>query len=176
MFVERGVDAPLDHIAKAAGVGRATLYRNFPDRDSLALAVFERNVQGYEAMLADVSGPDGFERVLRVVMADVANFAAVGAAMTSKSARRDVFAVRDRVIASLLPLARMAQSLGHLREDITADDLSLIIAASAGGIAPLPPDRRQEAAERMYTLLLEGLKPLPEPPPAPRRGSSAPPG
>ncbi|HYS35566.1 MAG TPA: helix-turn-helix domain-containing protein, partial [Pseudonocardiaceae bacterium] len=35
VFAEQGLDAPLEHIAKRAGVGIATLYRNFPTRATL---------------------------------------------------------------------------------------------------------------------------------------------
>ena len=40
MFAEGGVDAPLSAVAKLAGVGQGSLYRHFPDRGALALAVF----------------------------------------------------------------------------------------------------------------------------------------
>ena len=39
MFVEHGPDVPLDDIARRAGVGNATVYRNFPDRDALVREV-----------------------------------------------------------------------------------------------------------------------------------------
>lgn len=39
MFVEFGAEVPFDEIARRAGVGNATLYRNFPDRDALAREV-----------------------------------------------------------------------------------------------------------------------------------------
>ncbi|MFD9068694.1 TetR/AcrR family transcriptional regulator, partial [Streptomyces lasiicapitis] len=35
MFVEQGPEAPLDEIARRAGVGNATVYRHFPDRGEL---------------------------------------------------------------------------------------------------------------------------------------------
>src|SRR5690606_40530256 len=38
-FAEQGTDVPMEEIACAAGVGAGTLYRRFPDRDSLILAV-----------------------------------------------------------------------------------------------------------------------------------------
>src|SRR2546430_8742235 len=47
VFAERGVDAPLDDIAKRAGVGNATLYRRFPTRELLIAAVFEARVAEY---------------------------------------------------------------------------------------------------------------------------------
>jgi len=40
-FRSRGYDAPLDDIAKAAGVGAGTLYRHFPTRESLVDAVMQ---------------------------------------------------------------------------------------------------------------------------------------
>ena len=40
VFAERGLDAPLDEIARRAGVGNATLYRRFPTRCDLVAAVF----------------------------------------------------------------------------------------------------------------------------------------
>ncbi|MDX5311121.1 MAG: TetR/AcrR family transcriptional regulator, partial [Rhodococcus sp. (in: high G+C Gram-positive bacteria)] len=44
VLAERGHDAPLDAIAERAGVGIATLYRNFPTRDDLAHAVARRTL------------------------------------------------------------------------------------------------------------------------------------
>lgn len=48
VFTERGTEVPMEEIARAAGVGTGTLYRRFPDRDSLISAV----------------GQDVFQRVL----------------------------------------------------------------------------------------------------------------
>src|SRR3954466_13334717 len=46
VFIEDGVDAPLEEVARRAGVGIATLYRRFPDRQALmrgvALEVLEQ--------------------------------------------------------------------------------------------------------------------------------------
>lgn len=45
VFTAHGVHAPLDLIVEMAGVGRATLYRQFPDRHMLLLALMERSAQ-----------------------------------------------------------------------------------------------------------------------------------
>src|SRR5437870_4758030 len=62
VFVEHGADAPLDEIARRAGVGIATLYRRFPDREALlravALDVLART--GDEARAAEAEEPDPF--------------------------------------------------------------------------------------------------------------------
>src|SRR5579884_949937 len=56
VFAARGLDAPLEEIARRAGVGIATLYRRFPTRQSLIEAVFgtrlEQMVQAAEEALA----------------------------------------------------------------------------------------------------------------------------
>ena len=48
VFAECGVTAPLDLVCKQAGVGRATLYRNFPDRHGLLLALLDRSINEME--------------------------------------------------------------------------------------------------------------------------------
>src|SRR6202011_2315042 len=62
VFVEHGADAPLDEIARRAGVGIATLYRRFPDRAALvravALDVLARTAS--EARAAEADEPDPF--------------------------------------------------------------------------------------------------------------------
>ena len=46
VFREKGYDAPLDDIAKQAGVGPGTLYRHFPTRDALIDAVMQNWIAG----------------------------------------------------------------------------------------------------------------------------------
>ena len=48
VFASHGVTAPLDLVVARAGVGRATLYRNFPDRAALVDALLERALAGLE--------------------------------------------------------------------------------------------------------------------------------
>ena len=67
VFVEQGADAPLDEVARRAGVGIATLYRRFPDRAALlravAMDVLER--VGVEASLALREAPDPLRALVR---------------------------------------------------------------------------------------------------------------
>src|SRR5690242_2306744 len=53
-FGEHGADAPLDDIAKRAGVGAGTLYRHFPTRDSLMAAVYRDDVAELSAQAHDL--------------------------------------------------------------------------------------------------------------------------
>ena len=47
-----GLAAPFSAVAKRAGVGQGSLYRHFPDRTALAVAVFEDNVRDLEEYTA----------------------------------------------------------------------------------------------------------------------------
>jgi AcrR family transcriptional regulator len=69
-FAEKGLDVPLDDICVAAGVGRATLYRNFENRTALVLALMTDNSNKLER-LAETLGdrPDA----LRLYLAEVLN-------------------------------------------------------------------------------------------------------
>ncbi len=49
IFAEDGLQAPYSSIAKRAGVGQGSLYRHFPDRLSIAIAVFDENIDELEA-------------------------------------------------------------------------------------------------------------------------------
>ncbi|WGL52842.1 helix-turn-helix domain containing protein [Nocardioides sp. BP30] len=61
VFVAAGVEAPIRRIAAEAGVGTATIYRHFPTRADLIIAVYEHQVEGLAeagpAMLASSESP-----------------------------------------------------------------------------------------------------------------------
>jgi AcrR family transcriptional regulator len=59
LFAERGYKVPLSAIASAAGVGQAVMYRHFPTRLDLAIAVFEENLIELET-IASSHDPDAF--------------------------------------------------------------------------------------------------------------------
>ena len=52
VFSTDGLQAPLSAVAKRAGVGQGSLYRHFPDRLDLAIAVFDENMDELEASVA----------------------------------------------------------------------------------------------------------------------------
>jgi len=58
-FAAEGLATPLSAIARDAGVGQGSLYRHFPDRLALAVAVFDENLDELEALVADRSSGVG---------------------------------------------------------------------------------------------------------------------
>ncbi|WP_457208615.1 TetR/AcrR family transcriptional regulator, partial [Nocardioides sp. P5_C9_2] len=59
VFGTLGPDAPLEEIARAAGVSRTTLHRNFASREELAAAVYESNLLAHEADARALHGQQG---------------------------------------------------------------------------------------------------------------------
>ena len=53
VYADGGLAAPFSAVAKRAGVGQGSLYRHFPDRTALAVAVFEENVAELEEYISD---------------------------------------------------------------------------------------------------------------------------
>ncbi|MFD2378996.1 TetR/AcrR family transcriptional regulator [Ottowia pentelensis] len=63
VFTTHGVNAPLELVVQHAGVGRATLYRQFPDRHAILLALLERSAQRTQDRAQSLKDrPDAFLR------------------------------------------------------------------------------------------------------------------
>jgi AcrR family transcriptional regulator len=162
IFGECGADAPLDEIARRAGVGNATLYRHFPDRRELLIAVYADEVAALcargETLLADEPPGAALFAWLREFIAHVAAkrdlaLAIPGDPAGERSALFDGWHQAMRATTARL-LAR-AQSAGATSVGLDAADLL----ALASGIAATAADPGQ--AERCLALVRDGITPTP---------------
>jgi AcrR family transcriptional regulator len=174
VFNEHGVDAPLDDIARRAGVGNATMYRHFPTRRDLIIAVYADEVTALCAQgdtLLDQGSPgDALFGWLQAFISHVASKRALALAIPNdqggqRSALFDRWHTAMHSTASAL-LVR-AQRAGTVRADLTSADLL----ALANAIALTGADTAQ--IERLLDLIRcgAGSKPIgevlpEEPPPA----------
>ncbi|WP_051752321.1 TetR/AcrR family transcriptional regulator [Streptosporangium amethystogenes] len=166
LFATDGYDAPLTSIARTAGVGQGSLYRHFPDRASLALAVFEEGVKELEALAAKPGTTLGEMLALMTEQA-IASIAFVG--MVGAPADPRIAHVRDRVARSLRdPLVR-AREAGHVREYVTIEDLVTAVGMIAALLARIPAAERRETAQRAWLLLFTGMVSEPDAPSSPGR-------
>lgn len=163
MFVEFGPDVPFDEIARRAGVGNATVYRNFPDRDALArevvCSVMDRTSEWIESALAE--GGDAF-----AVLSDFVHFAAderIGALcpMLSEAFDQhhpDLFAARERNMELIEVLMERARETGQMRSDVQSGD---VLVAVSQLTRPLPGTACQgidRFVHRHLQLFLDGLR------------------
>jgi AcrR family transcriptional regulator len=161
LFAE-SAEVAMCEVARRAGVGQATLYRNFPDRRALAAEVLGEHVERIARLAAEHAGdPDAFFVLLRSLVDSAVHLYAV-----SELAREDACVGselernRQRVAELMRRPLREAKAAGTLRRDISLDDVSLVVLMARGAM-----DRTQgaaaraSAASRALTLALDGLVP-----------------
>jgi AcrR family transcriptional regulator len=181
VFAERGLDAGVDEIARAAGVGMGTLYRRFPTKEELVGAVVELRVGELAAAArAGLEAEDAWEALrgaLRAWAAAQAEHRGFLEAVAERYPRTDhLVAVRDELLDAYAPLLRRAQEEGLVRGDLVVEDLPFLlcgIGRRPRGDLGLPPD----LWERYFALTLDGLRaaaPTPLPAPAPSRSPGLP--
>jgi AcrR family transcriptional regulator len=165
-FAEQGVDVAIDEIARRAGVGNATLYRHFPTRRELIVAVYADEVaalNGQGAALLGSDDPGGAlrewllafiahvatKRDLALAVSDLPEGGAEDGGEGDGDGRTALFARwHESMHATAGPLLARAQQAGAVRRDLTVPELL----ALATGIALAGSD-----AERLLTLIHEGL-------------------
>lgn len=162
LFGQRGLDAPLDQIARLAGVGNATLYRHFPARCALVAAVFADTLTDVvDAARQARAHPDpwtGFTSYVTFLcrlqatdrgLADLLTTSITGAAELEE--------LRSRAYVDFVLIVKRAKKAGELRSDFQPEDLVLILMANAGLIhrtATTVPD----AWSRLLSCTLAGLR------------------
>lgn len=161
LFAE-SADVAMCQVARRAGVGQATLYRNFPDRGALAAEILGEHVERIVELAADhADDPDAFFVLLRSLVDGMVHLYAL-AELARDDARSDARFQRDRLrIAELMkgPL-RDAKAAGTLRRDMSLDDVFLLLAMARGAIGGTRgAAARSAAAHRVLTLMLDGLTP-----------------
>ncbi|MCZ0982960.1 TetR/AcrR family transcriptional regulator [Streptomyces diastatochromogenes] len=160
-FTEKGADVPIDTIAKAAGVGSATLYRHFPTREALVEATYRNELarvcDSAIELLADFP-PD---RALRLWMDRFIDYLAAKHGMADAlraavASGADPFSeALDKLGTAIGTLLHAGTDAGLLRSDIDPLDVGFSLAGVAL-ITGTPTQR--ERADRLLDLLVDGLR------------------
>ncbi len=175
VFAERGLDAPLDQIARRAGVSIGTLYNRFPTRTDLVDAVFADRVAAVsriaEEALAMTDPWTGFvhfvERICQLQAAD-RGFNDLAARRIPPAAPTEAHRHGYELMTKIIT---RAQEVGALRPDFTIEDMAFVTWAITRTIEATSTVN-DSAWRRHLALTLDGLRasaahPLPVPPLAP---------
>ncbi|WP_327011147.1 TetR/AcrR family transcriptional regulator [Dactylosporangium sp. NBC_01737] len=154
VFAEQGLGAPLNAIAKRAGVGQGSLYRHFPTRESLAFVAFEGNLAEIEAAVADGA-------TLAAVLAMVVEQATVSAAfielITRHAADPRSVALERRLRAAVEATIDAARVAGTVPAHYTVDDVMLAVTLLTGALMGTLPAGRPDLVEQAWRLM--GINP-----------------
>lgn len=156
-------DVSLDAIARAAGVGIGTLYRNFPTREALVEALYaselDEVVEAASVLLAERRPGNEtmrrwMDRYTRFVAAKQGMPSALRMAWASGSvSMRDT---RARIRDTVAELLAAGAEDGTLRSDVTADDLTDML---VGVFVATGDAKNTERVGRLLDLLMDGLRP-----------------
>lgn len=148
LFAEQGTEAALDDVARRAGIGNATLYRHFPTRSDLLVAVYAEEVA---ALLAPASTVDLFTW-LDAFVVHVATKRALALAINDGEQRGSLFAQWHHSITSVAGrLLEEAQHAGTVRRDLDVKDLLALTTGAA--LSSTGADN----AKHLLTVLRRGL-------------------
>ncbi|MEV6932299.1 helix-turn-helix domain-containing protein [Dactylosporangium sp. NPDC051485] len=153
-FAERGSGASLEEIARRAGVGIGTLYRNFPTRQDLFDAVYTDEIEALcraAGDVADLPPWDALAAWLRRFVGYLATKRAIIEEINRDSAM--IRGARESMYRAADALLTRAQEAGLARTDVSSDDLLRMISGlTAGGYV----DDAQR--ERVLTVALDGIR------------------
>lgn len=157
VYAELGPDAPMDTIARRAGVGERTLYRRFPTKGELARAVID------QAIAEDLS-PE-IERALRsrnplrglgkLIEAAIALGARQHNALTAARQSGSLTDVSVQLDEALHLLTVRAQNDGLVRADLVADDLPRMVAMLYSVLGTMDP--ASDGWRRYVALIIDAI-------------------
>jgi AcrR family transcriptional regulator len=162
IFSAQGIDAPLDEIARRAGVGAGTLYRHFADRDTLLDALFDDRVRVFDQLMTEAAAAeDAWGGLVELLETGFALQAA-------DRGLKDILLARSRglgrvhqppeeTVRAINGLLDRAKAQGALRTDVTITDLPMISAA-IHGVIDLTGAVAPEVWRRMLQIILDGLR------------------
>lgn len=160
VFARSGVDAPAKEIADAAGVGVGTVYRHFPRRSDLVIAVFKQEVDA----CADAAGSlaaenppfEALQRWLYRFTDFVATKHGLAQALHSGDPAFDELPAyfRARFGPALAVLLKTASAAGEIDDVVNGEELLYAVARLCQPIG----DGGAEQSRRLVALLINGLR------------------
>jgi len=174
LFTERGLEPSLDDVARHAGVGVGTVYRRFPDKASLADALFDERIDALVALAEQAQAePDAWAALVSFLERSgemlVSNRGLRQILMFAAEGHDRGICARDRMRPAIESLIERAQANGQVRADLRPTDVPMIefmVAAAAEYAWQVRPT----VWRRYLALILDALRPasasgrpLPEP-------------
>lgn len=167
VYGELGPDAPVEAVARRAGVGERTLYRRFPTKADLVLAALEQSIAEDLTPVIDSARrtKDPLRGLTQLIEAAISlgarEHSLLAAARRAGSLTSDISVSLN---AALGELAREGQRLGRIRADLVSDDLPRLIAMLFSVLSTMDSDSdgwRRYVALVVDAISVDERRPLP---------------
>jgi len=159
VFAEAGFDATMDQIAQRAGVGVGTLYRRFPNKESLVIAIMElANARArllVEEVLTDADPAEGLFEFLRRCVGLPPSLRAL--VSRSPQLAETHLTMVDVLAPSINRLLANAKAAGAVRPDLAFSDIAVIL-MSVRSVEDRCGDLGAQQGQRHLQLLIDGLR------------------
>jgi AcrR family transcriptional regulator len=157
VYAELGPDAPMDAIARRAGVGERTLYRRFPTKGELARAVIDQSIAEtltpvIEQALRTRNALRGLAKLIEAAIGLGAREHHVLSAARRAGSLTDVSVQLDEALHDLTLRARHA---GLVRADLVADDLPRMVAMLYSVLGTMDP--ASDGWRRYVALMIDSI-------------------
>ncbi|GAA1170405.1 TetR/AcrR family transcriptional regulator [Pseudonocardia alaniniphila] len=166
VFLERGIHAPLEEIARRAGVNIATLYRRFPDRHTLVQQVALDNLTlvGEELTRATVEHPDAWgalaqllRRLVELRISVIMPELVPGLEKDMRGEGGPLKERRNQLFEQMEQLTRAAQQEGQLRQGINPIDLWLGVIKLSRPLPAIGAELNELIIDQQLELFLGGI-------------------
>ena len=169
VFGQHGLRVTLDDVARHAGVGVGTVYRRFPDKETLVRALFEQDLgirqASAERALAHPDPWEGFVGFLMEMGADLAeNRGLQEVIMLGSHSSEPIETVRGGMLPFLEALIHRAQESGDLRAEITPSDIPVVVQMLSAA-SQFTQGKRPDVWRRYFEIILNGIRQRPDNPP-----------
>jgi AcrR family transcriptional regulator len=158
VFAEQGLDAGVEDVARAAGVGVGTLYRRFPTKEALVAELVKEVLTAMVTAAEEaLTVPDGrgFEQFIEVAAAAQASHRGCLGRLWAEMSASELRVECRTLVDELLTRARAA---GRIRADATAADIDLLF-WSLRGVLEATRGTQPDAWRRHVQIVLAGLRP-----------------
>jgi AcrR family transcriptional regulator len=162
VFASQGLDAGVEEIARAAGVGVGTLYRRFPTKEALIAELVRDMLETMSALAAEAMeapGGGGLEQFLEASSGyQAAHRGCLPRLWNTAPNNEQLLQVRQRIAAMLTEAKRH----GRVREELTNTDITMVM-WSIRGVIETTREVVPDAWRRHLSILVAGLRPSSDP-------------
>lgn len=165
LFFEEGMDAGMDQIARKAGVGVGTVYRHFPHKSDLVIALvhehFARLAEAAADALEDEDAWGAFCEFMRWSVETASKERAIGEFLGSSPELGEIEVEQTGLAERTEKLIRKAQRQGKMRKDVVVEDVPTLVCSIASVASTHSGSIASENWGRLVEITLDGMRACP---------------